>query len=62
MKTIAATLLIVACAFPFTDAQEKVMKEMYAIKVSQSDVPGRQAEKDFPSATPFAYFIQQPFQ
>jgi hypothetical protein len=59
MKTITATLLTMICAVMFTYAQEKVMKEMDAVKVSKSDVPDplvQKAEKDFPGATPFAYY------
>jgi len=40
-------------------AQDKVLKEMDAVKISKSDTPGpviKQAEKDFPNASPFQFY------
>lgn len=53
------TMLMIAFAACSVMAQEKVLKEMDAVKVSKSDVPGpviKQAEKDFPNASPFQFY------
>ena len=58
MKKLVS-ILAVALASSTALAQEKVVKEMDAVKITKSDVPGpviQQAEKDFPNASPFQYF------
>lgn len=52
------TISLVAFAVTAT-AQEKVLKEMDAVKVDKSKVPGpvvQQAEKDFPNVSPVQFY------
>lgn len=58
MKNLVAMLMIAFAAYPVM-AQEKVLKEMDAVKVSKSNVPGpviQQVEKDFPNESPFQFY------
>lgn len=58
MKKLVS-ILTVAFVSSAAFAQEKVVKEMDAVKITKSDVPGpviQQAEKDFPNASPFEYY------
>lgn len=53
------TMLTIAFTTVSVMAQEKVLKEMDAVKVSESDVPGpviKQIEKDFPNESPFQFY------
>jgi hypothetical protein len=59
MKTIVTTC-IALLAFATALAQEKVVKEMDMTLVNKSAVPGplvQKAEKDFPGASPFNYYL-----
>jgi len=57
MKATITIVLVVTAVAVF--AQEKVLKEMDAVKVSKSDVPAKvvqQAAKDFPDVSPFQFY------
>src|SRR5688572_16879932 len=57
MKKLVTIALVAISTAAF--AQEQVLKEMDAVKVSKSDVPGpivTQAQKDFPDASPFEFY------
>jgi hypothetical protein len=58
MKKLAF-LIVVVLSSSILFAQEKVVKNMDAVKIKKTDVPNpiiQQAEKDFPNASPFQYF------
>lgn len=58
MKKIIATLAAMSLAFVVL-AQEEILKEIDAVKVSESDVPGpvvKEIEDDFPNMSPFQYY------
>lgn len=58
MKKLVLTLAV-AFASSVAFAQDKAVKEMDAVKITKSDVPGpviQQAEKDFPNASPFQFY------
>jgi hypothetical protein len=58
MKKLIVTCLAALCILG-SYAQEKVLKEMDAVKISKTDAPDpvvKQAEIDFPGASPFQYY------
>lgn len=59
MKKLIVTLVVLLPFFTAA-AQEKVLKEMDAVKISKSEVPGplvQKVQKDFPNVSPFQYYM-----